>query len=918
MAVAATGPWPRSLNVDGAAPESEYRRLKRLFEAVAEVGDAAAQRAGLVALGASAEDCERVLAMLVPDAATVIGQPVAAMLAAVAKAGAEAGTELQPGDRLGRWRLTSLLGAGGMGRVFEAERDDGLYHQRVAVKLLRGLHGPEGLARLARERQILATLAHPHIARLIDGGTTAQGHPYLVMEHVQGVAIDAWCRQAPRRLVEVLALLQQVGQAVAAAHRQLVLHCDIKPANVLVTAEGRAMLLDFGIAQLEGENTAGLGLALTPDYASPEQAAGGGLTVASDVFGLGRLMQSLLPLATDSAARADEWRAIGTRATAADPEARYPSVTALLDDLQRLQLHQALQALPPTPGYRLRKALRRRWPWALAGCAAVAGAAAFTLGLVAERDHARSAEQRALSEAATTGQVSGFIVGLFRDADPRQAGRPDLPAHELLRRGRERAGAELAGQLAQQAAISRVLAEAFENLGRSDEAEPLYEQAAALQGSGALQRPLAAAESLARLATLRANTFRFAEAEAPARRSLEERLARLPDDALEVADARNTLGMVLSRLSRFGEAQPLLEQALEVRRRRLDPEGLEVATTLHNLGFLHHNAERWSQGEALYREALALKRKRLPPQHLSVLNTMENLAQVLSLQQRLGEAEPLWRELLEQRRLVHGARSWQLSNTLNSLASQLQDAGRLQEAVQRYREALAADPNPENALTRAVTWNNLASALEDQGDAAAAETAYRHSLALRLAHNGEQDLGVARVQHNLGRFLLRQGLLPEAQVLARQSLATRLALHSAGHSEIAMSRLLLAELHLRRAELDAAAALLHEVLPHEAALPAPRRAWAARVAALLAQARGQREEALTQWQRSCDLALRHLPHTHSSRLWLGLEHARALAEAGRTGPARALLAEVASGLAGYGEAAPLSRQLAALRQRLGT
>lgn len=903
--------------MDGAAPESEYRRLKRLFESVADLAGATAQRAALEAAGASAEDIERVLAMLASQDDTVIGKPVAAMSAGWMTAAAEEPPDVQPGDRLGPWRLTALLGAGGMGRVFEAERDDGLYQQRVAVKLLRGVHRPEGLARLARERQILATLAHPHIARLIDGGTTARGHPYLVMEHVQGVAIDAWCRQQPRRLAEVLALLQQVGQALAAAHRQLVLHCDVKPANVLVTAEGRAMLLDFGIAQLQGENTAELGVALTPDYASPEQAAGSGLTVASDVYGLGRLLQVLLPLASDAAARAGEWRAIGERATAADPEARYATVPALLEDLQRLQAHQPLQALPPTAGYRLRKALRRRWPWALAGGAALAGAVAFTLGLAAERDHARSAEARALSEAATTRQVSEFIVGLFRDADPRQAGRPDLPAHELLRRGRERAASELSGQLAQQAAISRVLAEAFENLGRSDEAEPLYEQAAALQGSGALQQPLAAAESLSRLATLRANTFRPGQAEAPARRSLEERLTRLPDDALEVADARNTLGMVLSRLNRIEEAQPLLEQALAVRRRHLDPEGLEVAVTLHNLGFLHHNAERWAHGEALYREALALKRKRLPPQHLSVLNTVENLAQVLSQQQRLNEAEPLWRELLEQRRQLHGARSWQLSNTLNSLASQLQDAGRLHEAVQRYREALAADPNPENALTRAVTWNNLASALEDLGDAAAAESAYRHSLALRVAHSGEQDLGVARVQHNLGRFLLREGRLPEAMALTQKALATRLARQSAAHSDTAMSRLLLAELHLRRSEADAAAAMLQQVLPHEAELPAPRRPLVARMAAQLAQARGQHDEALAHWQRSWQLALRHLPPTHASRLRLGLECAQALAEAGRTAAARTVLAELAPGLAGYGEGAPLVRQVAALRQRLG-
>lgn len=893
------------------APESDYQRLKRLFEAVADLGDAPAQRAGLDALGASADDRDRVLAMLAPQVATRIGAPVAAMMASAV------GAELQPGDRLGQWRLTALLGAGGMGRVFEAERDDGLYRQRTAIKLLRGLPGPAGLERLARERRILASLQHPHIARLIDGGSTPRGHPYLVMEHVSGIAIDAWCRLRPRRLGEVLALMDQVGQAVAAAHRQLVLHCDLKPANVLVTEEGRAMLLDFGIAQLEGEDTAALGVALTPHFASPEQAAGRGLTVATDIFGLGRLLQTLLPLAADASAREDEWSAIAARATAPDPEARYPTVPALLDDLRRLQAHLPLQALPPRAAYRIRKALRRRWPWALAGAAALAGSAAFTLGLVAERDRARAAERRAMEEAATTRQVGEFIVGLFRDADPRQAGRPDLPAHELLQRGRERAASDLAGRPAQQAAVGRVLAEAFENLGRSEEAEPLYEQVAALQGSGALQQPLAAAETLSRLATLRANTFRYAQAEGPARRSLEERLARLGDDALEVADARNTLGMVLLRLNRFDEGQTLLERALEVRRRRLDPEGLEVATTLHNLGFLHHTAERHAKGEALYREALAIKRKRLPPEHLSVLNTVENLAQVLSHQQRLAEAEPLWRELLDTRRRVHGPRSWQVSNTLNNLASQQQDAGRLQEAVQRYREALEADPNAEDAITRAVTWNNLASALEDQGETAAAEAAYRRSLALRIARNGEDDLGVARVQHNLGRFLFRQGRVAEAAALVDKALSTRQRRQGDSHSDTALSRLLAGEIRLRQGDAAGAAALVAPVLQATDRLPPQRQPVAARMAALLAAARGDAAESLRQWQRCWQLASQHLPPTHAVRLWLGVEYAQVLVEAGRAASARELLEGLRGPLGGFGEAAPMQRRAAALQSRLG-
>src|SRR5690606_32629930 len=204
--------------------------------------------------------------------------------------------ELQAGDRLGAWQLVERLASGGMGTVFVAERVDQLFRQRVAIKLLRGNAGTAAaVQRLATERQILAELQHPNIARLYDGGTTPAGQPYLVMEYIEGLRLDAHCTQRALGLRERLQLFLRVCAAVQAAHLRLVVHCDLKPSNVLVRENGEPVLLDFGIARLldvgEGEDADGF---CTPAYASPEQLRGARVGVSSDVFSLGVLLTELL------------------------------------------------------------------------------------------------------------------------------------------------------------------------------------------------------------------------------------------------------------------------------------------------------------------------------------------------------------------------------------------------------------------------------------------------------------------------------------------------------------------------------------------------------------------------------------------------------------------------------------------------
>ena len=417
--------------------------------------------------------------------------------------------ELSVGDRIAPWRLMRRLASGGMGTVFVAERDDESFRQCVAIKLLRSaLADPALVQRLIAERQILAELRHANIARLYDGGTTPAGQPYLVMEYVDGIALDAYCHAHGLDLDARVTLFLKVCDAVQAAHRQLVIHCDLKPSNVLVRADGEPVLLDFGIARwmgaAGGDDAAGF---CTPAYASPELRSGGApVNTASDVFSLGVLLAELLsgqrierglhdafqPVAKPSEAAAPDcaWRrrlrgdldAIVMRACAIDPARRYPSVEALAGDLLRHRGHQPVSARAATLPYRLRCWGRRHWrAVALAGAASVA-ALLFVARLEMERD-------RAEREAATAEQVSDFLVDTFNAADPRMRGAEgteEPTARNVLDVGVAKVDAELAQSPAVLARMRLVLGRAYANLGereRADDHERDVDQA--VQGDGA-------------------------------------------------------------------------------------------------------------------------------------------------------------------------------------------------------------------------------------------------------------------------------------------------------------------------------------------------------------------------------------------------------------------------------------------------
>jgi tetratricopeptide (TPR) repeat protein len=393
-----------------------------------------------------------------------------------------------PGDELGPFRIVREVGRGGMAVVFLAERADGQFRQQVALKWILGLAAsPTSRELFRRERQILADLAHPNIARLVDGGETFDGQLWFAMEWIEGEAIDAWCARNAVDTRARVRLLLQVAGALRFAHGRLLVHCDVKPSNILVDADGRAHLIDFGVARLTGRRDSGMATGYTPAVASPEQRAGLAAGVPSDVYQLGLLLARLLgascsePLEGAAGEREvdrridwpeaapPELRSVVERATRRDPGMRYEDIASVAADCVAWLERRPVSAHGAGLGYRLRCQVRRNPALALVSglslLAVVGLSAAFTWRLAQERDQARTAADRA--EA-----VTDFMVRLFRGIDP--AGNPVAAeaARGLAVRG-EALGADLAHAPEVHAAVLAVLAEVQQSLGDYASAERL-------------------------------------------------------------------------------------------------------------------------------------------------------------------------------------------------------------------------------------------------------------------------------------------------------------------------------------------------------------------------------------------------------------------------------------------------------------
>jgi eukaryotic-like serine/threonine-protein kinase len=642
----------------------------------------------------------------------------------------------------GAYTLVSPLGAGGMGSVWLARRNDGRFEGTAAVKLLSAaLLDAAGVSRFRREGTILARLKHPHIAQLIDAGVSEAGQPYLVLEYVEGEPIDRWCDHRALDVESRVRLFLGVLAAVAHAHANLVVHRDLKPSNVMVSKDGQVKLLDFGIAKLlEGDGagdgaptqlTREAGRAFTPAFAAPEQVAGKNVTTATDVYALGALLRAILETGPERPRRElrGDLATIIAKALEECPEERYASVTALAEDLRRYLAEEPILARPDSLAYRTRKFARRNarslTAAAVAALALAAVVAFYGVRLAGERDRVRL-------EARKAAQVSEFLTGLLTSADPFEAANQGEPTvRSLLDAGVAQARKDLATQPELRREMLTLLGRIYERRGAYELALPLLQEAVALG------RPLGPSRELAQsLNDLGVALGQKAELDAT-RATLEEALAMrqkvLGEEHPEVAVTHSELGRVLFDQRDLGEAEAHYRSALAIRRQTLGPADHETATSLSDLGLLLREKGDRAGAEALFREALAVTRKSRGPRHPDVATALGNLALTVSDRGDPAAAEAMYREALTIGQASLGRDHPANAQRLANLAGALRREGKLAEAEARNEEALAISRPAYGRDHPAVALQevSLAHIYLDQGRPAAAEPLLLHALAIQ-------------------------------------------------------------------------------------------------------------------------------------------------------------------------------------------
>jgi eukaryotic-like serine/threonine-protein kinase len=695
-----------------------------------------------------------------------------------------------------RFQLIRKLGEGGMGQVWLAEQTSPVKRQ-VALKLIKaGMYDESVVQRFQSERQSLAMMDHPAIAKVFDAGTTPQGQPYIVMEYVPGLPITEYCDQKKLKIADRLELFIQVCEGVQHAHQKAIIHRDLKPANILIVeVDGKATprIIDFGLAKAvtpqggdEPLHTR-LGLFMgTPGYMSPEQADPNmqDIDTRTDVYSLGVVLYVLLAglqpfdtkqrqkrsfdellrkvreeepprpstkVSTDRAISAGTAEArstvpkqlvkmlrgdldwIAMRALEKDRARRYGTPSELAADIRRYLNHEPVVARPASVGYLLRRYARRHRVAMGVAAGLVLVLAAFSVLQALQLRRTTRERDRANRERDRATRITDFMTGMFKVSDPSQARGNSVTAREILDKASNDMGAGLAKDPEVQSQMTQVMATTYQNLG-------LYPRAHEL-----------------------------------AKRALDSRLSLLGPDDPKTLESIAQLGWILDHQGQYAEADKLEREALAGERRALgsgDPLTLE---TMGHLAFVLEEQGRFAEGEKLAREAVEVGTRTQGPESSQVMHSMKYLGDSLWYQGRYAEAEREDRQLVDVERRVSGPDHPETLTAANDLALSLESQGRYAEAEQMYRENVATAQRvlgPEHPQTIGFL-QNFAGLLFTEGRDADAEKLYREVLAIQVKSLGVDHPDTLTTQSELSDALFEEGRLHEAEKMQREILAAR-------------------------------------------------------------------------------------------------------------------------------------------------
>jgi serine/threonine protein kinase/tetratricopeptide (TPR) repeat protein len=742
-----------------------------------------------------------------------------------------------PAVQIGPYRLMQMLGEGGMGEVWLAEQKTPI-HRTVALKLIKaGMDTKAVAARFESERQALALMDHPNIARVFDAGSTPEGRPYFAMEYVPGLPITEYCDKRRLTIKERLELFIQVCEGVQHAHQKAIIHRDLKPSNVLVVEQDNKAvpkIIDFGLAKATSQPLTDrtmfteLGVMLgTPEYMSPEQAdqREQNIDTRTDVYSLGVILYQLLvgalpfeakalraagldeilrkireeepskpstrvrSMGPNSAAsaqnRKEEPRSfaqhlqgeldwITMKALEKDRVRRYGTASELSADISRYLRNEPVIAGPATAGYRIQKyAARHRF-----ALAAAAGLllllAGFAVTQTVELRRITEERNRATRERDRATRVTDFMTNMFRVSDPSEARGNSITAREILDKASTNIDTGLAKDPELQAQMMHVMGDVYDNLG-------LYPRAQALE-----------------------------------QRSVEIRKRVLGPENPDTLKSANTLAILLQKQGHYAEAEKLYREDLDISLRVLGPENPFTLGTRNNLATLLDREGHYPEAEKLHRETLEVSSRVLGPEHPSTLKAMMNLANVLWSEGRYAEAEQLHRETLDIRRRVLGPEHPDTLNSMLNLGNDLESEGRHAEAEKLDRETLdilRRVLGPEHPITLGLR-SNLANVLDEEGHAAEAEKLDRETLEIQRRVLGPEHPDTLDSMSNLATVLAHEAHYAEAEKLDRETLGIQRRVLRPGHPSTAASMYNLASIVAQRGQRDEAFALLQEAVNH--------------------------------------------------------------------------------------------------------
>ncbi len=769
--------------------------------------------------------------------------------------------------KIGPYRLLKKLGEGGMSRVYLAVRDDDEYQKLVALKVIpQDLDGEELRRRFRTERQILASLDHPNIAKLLDGGTTEGGAPYFVMDYIEGVPIDEYCSTSRLSVVDRLELFRTVCAAVQYAHQNLVVHRDIKASNILVAEDGTPKLLDFGIAKLlkpeafaaRVEFTATRIRPMTPSYASPEQIRGRHITTATDVYSLGVLLYKLLTGTLPHQLEKKSPREVEEAILEVEPErpstvvSRFDSVDTVSTELTTATSAEETPAIRPAQ-------LRRRLSGDLDNIAMMA---------LRKEPQRRYASVEMLSEDVRR-HIAGLPVVAHRDSLGYRTGKfirrnrlalavgaafvllllgfAGTMAIQARRLAQERDQAQRERDRAEE--VVSFLQEIFslsdpEQVGGDEiTAREILDRGRRRIDTELAGQPIVQASLMEAIGNVYSKLGLVEWAEGALRRSLDLRLEHLGSDDAQVAQSQDSLGVLLRERGEYDEADELLQQSLETRRRVFGEEHPLVARSLLHLAQVSYDkGEAYESAERYFRQALDVLGRALGVGDPALTDIQSELGILLVQTGRFDEAEENFRQALTTRRRELGDDNPRTAESANNLAVFLGIVGRYEEALPLFRESLdtrLAILGPDHPDT-GESLNNVGRLLRETGDLAGAEELYRQGLEIWRSHFGDGSPRVAFMMNNLGLVLLEQGDLDEAETYLRRALSVRREALDPDSPDLGWSLTGLGRLYLARYDPSAAEPYIHEAIGlYEASFETPH--WrTAEARALLGELRVQR------------------------------------------------------------------------------